>query len=46
MGQGARPFAPQADEVVPVGAIAMKEHYELTRRAAGGRRQSWSVELR
>ena len=44
MRQGARPFPPQADQVVAVGAIAMQEHDQLARRAAGRRGQSWSVE--
>ncbi len=45
MRQDARPFAPQADQVVAVGAVAVQKHDELARRAARRRRQSWSVEM-
>ena len=44
MGQERRPFAPEPDQVVAVGAIAVEEHHELLRRAAGGGRQARSVE--
>jgi len=34
VGQLARAFAPEADQVVPVGAVAVQEHDEAIRRAA------------
>ena len=43
-GKARRPFAPEADQIVAVGAIAVQEHDQLARRAASRRRQSWSVE--
>ena len=46
MGQELRPFTPQADEVVAVGAIAMQEHDELARRIARRRRKPRSVDQR
>jgi hypothetical protein len=44
MGQELRPFAPEADQVVPVGAVAMQEDDELARRAACRRRKTRSVD--
>ena len=37
MRQGARPFPPQADQVVAVGTIAVKEHDELFGLTTGRR---------
>jgi len=46
MGQERGPFAPQADQVVAVGAIAMEEYDELPRRAPRRRRKTRSVDQR
>jgi hypothetical protein len=44
MGKKLRPFAPQGDQVVAVGAIAVEEHDELLGGAASGGRKARSVE--
>ena len=43
--QIARPRLSQFDEVVPIGAIAVKQNHKLFRRTAGGRREARAVYL-
>ena len=45
MGQKPMPGAADVDQVIAVGAVAMQEHDQLARRAAGARLEPRTIEL-